>query len=63
MGIHVVFPDQDGLWYLVPHDELVNIADKNTPWLSTHSWRVGGWYSSADPSRRLRDALRSYALR
>ena len=60
--IHVVFPDQDGVWYLVPHDELVTVADRNTPWLSSPSWRVNGWYSSANPSRRLRAALRPFAL-
>ena len=62
MGIQVVFPDQDDVWYLVPHDELVNIADRNTPWLSSHSWRTDGWYSSANPSRQLRASLRPFAL-
>ena len=61
-GIHVVFPDQDGVWYLVPHDALVEIAERNTPWLDSPSWRVNGWYSSRSPSRRLRAALRSFAL-
>ena len=60
--LQVAFPDQEGMWYLVPHDELVTIADRNTPWLSSPSWRVNGWYSSANPSRRLRAALHPFAL-
>ena len=62
LDLHVAFPDQDGTWYLVPHDELVNIAERNTPWLSSDSWRINGAYSSPNPSRQLRAALRSYAL-
>ena len=61
--IHIVFPDQDGIWYLGPHDELVDIIGRSTPWLDSYSWRVAGWYSSAAPSRRLRDAIRHFALR
>jgi len=61
-GLHVVFPDQDGVWYLVPHDRLVNIAGQNTPWLDAPAWRVHGWYSSRSPSRRLRAALSGFAL-
>lgn len=61
-GLHIMFPDQDGVWYLVPHDELVRIADHNTPWLDSKSWRVDGWYSSRRPSRRLRTALSGFAL-
>ena len=61
-GVHVVFPDQEGMWYLVPHDELVEISERNTPWLDSPSWRVKGWYSSRSPSRRLRAALHGFAL-
>ena len=61
-SIHVIFQDQDGIWYLVPHDELVGIAERTTPWLESPSWRVNGWYSSHSPSRRLRAALRRFAL-
>ena len=60
--IHIVFPDQDGIWYLGPHDELVDIIGRSTPWLDSYSWRVAGGYSSAAPSRRLRDAIRHFAL-
>ena len=61
-GVHVVFPDQEGIWYLVPHDQLVGIAEHNTPWLDSPSWRVNGWYSTPSPSRRLRAALSGFAL-
>ena len=60
--IHIVFPDQDGTWFLAPHDELVTIIGRTTPWLDSYSWRVAGAYSSAAPSRRLRDAIRHFAL-
>lgn len=60
--INVAFPDQDGIWYLVPHDTLVKEVERNTPWLNSASWQVHGGYSSANPSRRLRAALRQFAL-
>ena len=61
-NLYIAFPDQDGIWYLVQHDELVRLAEINTPWLSADSWRVGGWYSSTNPSRQMRSALRTFAL-
>lgn len=30
------------LWYLVPHDELVRMAEINTPWLGSPPWHVDG---------------------
>ena len=61
-NLYIAFPDQDGVWYLVPHDELVRLAEVNTPWLETESWRVHGWYSSANPSREMCAGLRRFAL-
>ena len=61
-NLYIAFPDQDGIWYLVQHDELVRLAEINTPWMRTESWRVVGWYSSANPSRQMRSALRSFIL-
>ena len=58
----MAFPDQDGVWYLIEHDELVNLVEANTPWLESDSWRLNGGYSSAKPSRQLRAALRKFAL-
>jgi len=60
--LYVAFPDQDRIWYLIKHDELVDLVEVNTPWLESHSWRVYGGYSSANPSRQLRAALRAFAL-
>ena len=60
--ISIAFPDQGGAWYLVPHDELVEIAGRHTHWLDSPSWREHGWYSSANPSRWLREALQRFAL-
>ena len=62
LNLYVAFPDQDGIWYLVEHDELVRLVEANTPWLETDSWRLNGWYSSVSPSRQLRAALRKFAL-
>ena len=61
-NLYIAFPDQDGIWYLVQHADLVRLAEIITPWLRTESWRVVGWYSSANPSRRMRSALRTFAL-
>ena len=61
-GLYIVFPDQDGIWYLVPHDKLVHLAKVNTPWLRSASWRADGWYSSANLSRQMRAGLRRFAL-
>ena len=60
--IKVAFPDQDGIWHLIPHDELVNIAGQYTPWLNSSSWQESGWYSSANPSHKLRAAIRHFSL-
>ena len=59
---HICFPDQNGVWYLAPHDELVRIAGDTTPWLDSPSWQDRGWYSSANPSSKMRYRLRPFAL-
>ena len=61
-NVNVAFPDQDGIWYLIPHDTLVEEVGRHTPWLDSDSWQVHGGYSSAGPSRRLRAAIRQFAL-
>lgn len=60
--INVAFPDQDGIWYLVPHNTLVKEVERYTPWLNSNSWQLHGGYSSANPSRELRAATRQFAL-
>ena len=61
-NVNVAFPDQDGIWYLVPHDTLLEEVERHTPWLNSDSWQVHGGYSSGNPSRRLRAAIRQFAL-
>ena len=60
--INVAFPDQDGIWYLVPLDTLVKGVERNTPWLNSDSWQVHGGYSSPGLSRKLRAAIRHFRL-
>ena len=51
-----------GTWYLVPHDDLVDLVGQTTNWLNTTSWRKHGGYSSANPSTALLGELRPFAL-
>lgn len=48
-------------WYLIRHDELVEIVRKQTSWLQTSSWESGG-YSSANPSKKLLECLEYYKI-
>ena len=51
-----------GTWYLVPHDKLVELVGETTNWLNTSSWQERGSYSSANPSPRLLQQLRPFAV-
>ena len=58
-GISIAFPDR-GNWYLVPHDELVRMAD-GYGFTATGSWtKPGGAYSYAKLSKRMIGDLDSY---
>ena len=59
--LHIAFPFGEGVWYLVPHDALVEHIGKHTKWLDTLSWKRGH-YSSTSLNPQLRDALKDYAL-
>ena len=59
--LYLAFP-VDGRWYLLPHDELVNIAAETTSWLQTSSWIEHGLYNVARPSRRMLDRLSDHTL-
>ena len=62
--LHIAFPFRDGsrrVWYLVPHDELVEHIGEHTNWLNTPSWKRGA-YSSVSLNPQLRVALESYRL-
>ena len=60
--LYICFQDQHGVWYLIPHDKLVRIAGDTTRWLNSPSWQDNGWYSSANPSAKMQDKLRPFAL-
>ena len=58
--LYICFPHAAD-WYLVPHDTLVDVAGATTNWLNTSSWQKGR-YSSANPARRLLEALAPYRI-
>ena len=60
--LYIAFPFGAGVWYLVPHDELVRQIGEHTNWLNTPSWKRGA-YSSARLNPQLRDALEPYKLK
>ena len=59
--IYMTFPIEED-WYLVEHDELLEIVGGCTPWLETSSWIEGGAYGSSKPSKALIQAVRPYRL-
>ena len=61
--LHIAFPFGAGVWYLVPHDELVEHIGTHTNWLNTDSWKRGHHYSSTNLNPQLREALEPYKLR
>jgi hypothetical protein len=59
--IYMAFP-LNGDFYLVPHDELVNLAGEGTSWLESSSWIEKGGYSSQSPSSTSIELLKQYKL-
>jgi len=59
--IYMAFP-LNGDFYLVPHDELVDLAGKSTGWLESSSWIDKGGYSSQSPSSSSLELLKQYKL-
>ena len=57
----IAFPFGKGVWYLVPHYELVEHIREHTNWLKTPSWEKGA-YSSTSLNPQLREALEPYKL-
>ena len=55
-NIFMTFPYNDN-WYLIHHEELVEIIGNNSNWLETDSWKNKGLYSSANPSKRIMEAI------
>ena len=49
----------DGAWYLAPHDELVEMGERNG-FTATASWREAGAYSCPKPSKGMTRDLERY---
>lgn len=59
--LHLAFP-VNGTWYLVAHDQLVEIISSNTNWLKTDSWLKVGEYSSHSLGKDLIEKLALFHL-
>nr|VFJ77999.1 MAG: hypothetical protein BECKFW1821C_GA0114237_11602 [Candidatus Kentron sp. FW] len=55
-SLYMAFP-MHGNWYLIEHDALVKAVAENTTWLESLSWNEHGSYSSANPNKRLLEAI------
>jgi len=55
-GLFITFPHNQQ-WYLIEHDQLVEIVSQNTSWLKTDSWQNKGQYTSLKPSKKLLGAI------
>lgn len=60
-GLYVVFPYGD-LWYIYPHDELLEIILEKTTIRTTVSWAERGGYSWNSLSQQLLELLEPYRL-
>ena len=60
--LHMCFRIDD-LWYLVPHDDLVEIVKTTSPSaLKSSSWAKGSYSWWPRPSKAIREKLSDYAL-
>ena len=60
-GLWMIFP-ANGDWYLIEHDDLLNIVSETTGWLDSNSWINHGAYSSRSPSQKLLKRLAAYRV-
>lgn len=60
-SIYMAFPVDD-VWYLVPHEKLIELVALNTDWLESKSWKEAGGYSSEAPNQDLKAALTPFQL-
>ena len=60
-GLYMNFPAR-GSWYLIEHDELVQIVGQVTGWLETSSWKDDDEYNSPKPPRKLLEKLAAYRV-
>ena len=58
--LYICFRRNDD-WYLVPHDDLLDIVGETTNWLNSPSWGTGQ-YSSGNPSRKTLEALAEFRV-
>ena len=60
--LHMCFKVSN-VWYLVAHEELLDIVKAASPgMLKTSSWVEKGSYNSKSPSKAIREKLSDYAL-
>ena len=57
--ISVAFPE-DGVWYLAPHDEMVEMAKALGFGINTVSWKRDGGYDRRVMGIRLKRAMQTY---
>lgn len=60
-SLYMAFPIR-GVWHLIEHDQLVDLIEKHTTWLTSASWRERGSYTSANPNPQLVAALKGSKL-
>ena len=60
-NLFMAFPVNDE-WFLIRHDELVEIVRAATHWLETASWLERGLYHSYAPLKKLLASLAEFAL-
>lgn len=60
-NIHMTFPVH-GTWYLVHHEELLDLVKEHATYLNTKSWQDNGIYFTTNPNRQLIASLKPFAL-
>lgn len=61
-SIFMAFPIKN-TWYLIEHDNLVEMVEASTSWLSSKAWQKhDGVYSSDNPNKKLIDSLQNAKL-
>jgi len=61
-NIYMTFPINNE-WYLIRHNDLLSIVQRNTPWLTSQSWIEKGGYSSNGVSRLVISELEKYLIK
>lgn len=60
-NLFMVFPI-DNIWHLVEHDKLLDLVSEHCVWLKSNAWNDTRAYSSGSINKKLKQALRQYAL-